>query len=107
MQRSASGTAVPVTPANIQRARYLVHEPDGARTVEVEGKFTLTFSVARQESAGDDTVAHQSGSGPGSKIRQLFATRGYGHQESYKRRDAILLTCYCIVKIVQELGKHG
>jgi pimeloyl-ACP methyl ester carboxylesterase len=102
-----AGTAVPMTSANIGRARYLVHEADGARTVEVEGSFILDFSVEQQESAGDDTVAQQSGAGPANKIKQLFATRGYRHQESYQHRDAILLTCYCIVKIVQGLGTNG
>ena len=96
-----------MTSENIRRARYLAHGSDGARTVEVENSFILDFSVERQESAGDDTVAQQSGAGPASKIRQMFATRGYRHQESYQQRDAILLTCYCIVKIVQELGKNG
>jgi hypothetical protein len=56
--------------------------------VEIEGKMVLTFSVEQQESAGDDTVSHQSGSGPQGKVKQLFATHGYRHQESYKNHDA-------------------
>jgi hypothetical protein len=96
-----------VTVSNIRTANYLAHAPDGARTVQVEGKRPLTFSVERQESAGDDTVAQQSGAGPDGKVRQLFATQGYHHQESYKNHDAVLLTCYCIAKVVQELGKNG
>jgi len=67
----------------------------------------LTFSVEQQESTGDDTVPDQSGAGPKGKVKALFATHGYRHQESYKHRDSILLTCYCIVKAVQELGKNG
>jgi pimeloyl-ACP methyl ester carboxylesterase len=98
---------VPVTAANIQGARYLAHSPDGARKVEIEGETALLFSVEQQESAGDDTVSLYSGAGPASKVKQLFATRGYRHQESYKHHDTLLLTCYCIVKVVQELGKHG
>jgi hypothetical protein len=66
----------------------------------------LLFSVEQQDSAGDDTVSQQSAAAPGSKVKQLFATRGYRHQESYKHHDTILLTCYCIVKVVQELGKN-
>jgi len=104
----ASGSAhIPMTATNIQGGRYLAHGHDGSRRVEIEGKAVLAFSVERQESAGDDTVAQGSGAGPGGKVRQLFATRGYRHQESYKSHDSILLTCYCIVKVVQELSKHG
>jgi hypothetical protein len=75
--------------------------------VEIEGKTSLLFSVEKQDSAGDDTVAHPSGDGPSMKVKQLFATRGYRHQESYKHHDTILLTCYCIVKVVQEMAQHG
>lgn len=106
-QQSAHGAMVPVTPSNILHAKYLAHEPNGARKLRIEGKADLTFSVEPQESAGDDTVSFQSGAGPAGKIKQLFATRGYRHQESYKHHDTILLTCYCIVKVVQELGQHG
>jgi pimeloyl-ACP methyl ester carboxylesterase len=102
-----TGAQVPLTPANIRGAKYLGHTPDGARKVEIEGKTVLVFSVEQQESDGDDTVSHGSGAGPSGKIKQLFATRGYRHQESYKQHDTILLTCYCIVKVVQELAKHG
>jgi pimeloyl-ACP methyl ester carboxylesterase len=97
----------PLTAGNIRTARYMVHEPDGARTVEIEGRFILTFSVEPQESRGDDTVPRQSAAGPEGKIRQLFVTRGYRHQESYMQPDTLLLTRYCIVKIVQEMAKNG
>jgi pimeloyl-ACP methyl ester carboxylesterase len=105
--QAGNSAKVPVTPANIQGARYLGHEPNGARKLRLEGKADLVFSVEPQESAGDDTVSLQSGAGPAGKVKQLFATRGYRHQESYKHHDTILLTCYCIVKVVQELDKHG
>ncbi|MGJ7913904.1 lipase family alpha/beta hydrolase [Massilia sp. LXY-6] len=105
--QSTKGAAAPVTPANIQGARYLAHEPNGARKLSLEGKADLIFSVEPQDSAGDDTVSLHSGAGPAGKVKQLFATRGYRHQESYKHHDTILLTCYCIVKVVQELDKHG
>jgi hypothetical protein len=98
---------LPMTATNIQGAKFVGHTPDGARKVEIEGKANLVFSVAQQESAGDDTVSHQSGAGPSGKVTQLFATHGYCHQESYQNHDTILLTCYCIVKVVQELDKHG
>jgi pimeloyl-ACP methyl ester carboxylesterase len=105
--RSDESAQVPVTPANIQSAKYFAQGPEGARKVDIEGKAVLQFSVEQQDTAGDDTVPHQSGAGPSGKVKQLFATHGYRHQESYKQRDTILLTCYCIVKVVQELGKHG
>lgn len=96
-------TDVPMTASNIRDARFLANAPDGARTVEIEGKLVMTFAVEPQESRGDDTVPHQSASGPIGKIKQLFATRGYRHQESYKKYDALLLTRYCIAKLVQEI----
>lgn len=106
-QASGADASVPVTAANIRSAKCLNHGPDGSRKVEVEGRMVLTFSVEQQESTGDDTVPDQSGAGPKGKVKALFATHGYRHQESYKHRDSILLTCYCIVKAVQELGKNG
>jgi pimeloyl-ACP methyl ester carboxylesterase len=106
-QQPSSSAAIPVTAANIKDAKYLAHAPDGARRIELEGKLMLTFSVEAQEAAGDDTVSFQSGAAPGGKVKQLFATHGYRHQESYKHHDTLLLTCYCIVKLVQELGQHG
>jgi pimeloyl-ACP methyl ester carboxylesterase len=106
-QPPPNSATIPVTAANIRDARYLAHAPDGARRVALEGKLVLTFSVEAQEAAGDDTVSLQSGAGPAGKVKQLFATHGYRHQESYKHHDTLLLTCYCIVKLVQEIGKHG
>lgn len=97
----------PMTAGNIRDAQFLVHDPDGARTVEVEGSFVLTFAVEPQESTGDETVPHQSAAGPSGKVKQLFATRGYRHQESYTKSDTLLLTRYCIVKLVQEIEQNG
>jgi pimeloyl-ACP methyl ester carboxylesterase len=106
-RQPAGTTGVALTTGNIRGAKYLVHEPDGARTVEIEQKYILTFHIEPQESRGDDTVPHQSGAGPSAKIKQIFPTNGYRHQESYKDRNMILLTRYFIVKIVQELHKNG
>jgi hypothetical protein len=104
---STASTKIPVTAANIKAAKCVEQGSDGIRQVKVEDNMILAFSVEPQESAGDDTVSQQSGAAPVGKIKQLFATHGYRHQESYKQRDTILLTCYCIVKVVQELGKNG
>ncbi|WP_230029010.1 triacylglycerol lipase [Massilia sp. Bi118] len=106
-QEATAGTKIPITAANIKAAKNVAQESNGARQVKIEDRITLSFSVEPQESAGDDTVSQQSGAAPNGKIKQLFATQGYRHQESYKHRDTILLTCYCIVKVVQELGKNG
>lgn len=105
--RQPASSSNVLTTTNIREARYLVHEPGGMRTVEIEGKSILSFAIEPQESRGDDTVPHQSAAGPQGKIRQLFPTRGYRHQDSYKQADALLLTRYCIVKLVQELDKNG
>ncbi len=106
-RESAGGPGLPLTSANIRSARCLSHGADGARTIAIEGKLVLTFSIERQDASGDDTVPHQSGAAPGGRVRQLFATHGYRHQESFKNHDTILLTCYCIVKLVQERNKNG
>jgi pimeloyl-ACP methyl ester carboxylesterase len=98
----ASAQAV-LTPANVRAARFIGHAPDGERTVEVEGHHRFTFAPEPQDAPGDDTVPRQSGAGPAGKVRQVFGTRGYRHQESFKDGDVALLTRYCIVKIVQEL----
>jgi len=90
--------AIPLTPRAIERARYLVHEADGMRTVEVGGAQILSFSVEAQDASGDDTVAYQSGCAPAGKIKQLFATRGQRHQDSFRERNALLLTRYCIAR---------
>jgi pimeloyl-ACP methyl ester carboxylesterase len=93
---------IALTTTSIQQAKLLEHAHDGARKVKVDGKATLHFAPAQQDERGDDTVPQQSGAGPAGKVRQLFATRGYGHKGSFKSADMLLLTQYLIVKIVQE-----
>jgi pimeloyl-ACP methyl ester carboxylesterase len=99
-ETGASG-GVLLTPANIKAARFVEHSQDGARTVEVDKRHRFTFAPEPQDAPGDDTVPHQSGAGPGGKVRQVFITHGYRHQESFKDSNMVLLTRYCIVKIVQ------
>jgi hypothetical protein len=103
----AAGAKIPLTTANIKAGKCVAQNADGVRKVAIEDKLVLPFSVEQQDVAGDDTVSYLSGAGPSGKVKQLFATHGYRHQESYKHRDTILLTCYCIVKIAQGLGKNG
>jgi hypothetical protein len=79
------------------------HAPDGARIVEVEGKYRLRFAPELQDAPGDDTVPQQSGAGPADHVALVFPTRGYGHQESFQDSNMVLLTRHLIVKIVQGL----
>lgn len=96
----AGGSAV-LTPGNVRKARFLAQSSDGIREVEVEGRHRMEFRTWMQDAAGDDTVPQQSGAGPTGHVRQIFATRGYGHQEGYQSDDILLLTRHLIVKIVQ------
>ena len=100
---TATSMGLALTPADIRKGRYLVHDPDGARTVEIGGEQILTFRLEQQEAAGDDTVPFASGAGV--KARLALPTRGYRHQDCYKDRRMILLTFHFIVKIVQ--ASHG
>jgi hypothetical protein len=87
-------TSITLTTTSIQQAKLLDHTHDGGRTVKVDGKATWHFAPAQQDERGDDTVPQQSGSGPAGKVRQLFATRGFGHKGSFKSADMLLLTQY-------------
>jgi pimeloyl-ACP methyl ester carboxylesterase len=91
------------TEANLQKATTLSYGAAGSRQVHVEGKTTLQFSPAPQDSAGDGTVPQQSGASPLAYIRQLFELRGLDHQNAYKDEAALLLTQHLVVKMVQEL----
>jgi pimeloyl-ACP methyl ester carboxylesterase len=97
-----AGSVLAVTAGNIGAARFLGHGLAGRRRVRVEGKTELVFEVEEQDARGDGTVPYQSGTGPSGKVKQLFATRGYDHQKSFKDRDMLMLTLRLIVKIVQE-----
>jgi hypothetical protein len=76
--------------------------PDGGRSVSVEG-CALTFFPDSQDAAGDGTVPEASGLCTGGVLRQLFATRGYSHQNSYDPDYMLLLTQHLVVKIVQDV----
>jgi pimeloyl-ACP methyl ester carboxylesterase len=102
-----SAAAHVLTPGNLKKAKLVLHEQDGSRRVEVEGTVALTFAVEEQDTRGDDTVPFQSGAGPSKSAKKFFPTRGYKHQESYSKADTLLLTRYCIVKLVQEMEKNA
>jgi pimeloyl-ACP methyl ester carboxylesterase len=102
-QEPGNSAAIPLTWANLQKAKFIEHGLDGARIVEVEGKYRLRFVPEPQDAPGDDTVPLQSGAGPADHVTLVFPTRGYGHQESFQDSNMILLTRHLIVKIVQGL----
>ena len=98
------GAAMALTPANLSSARYLGHNSRGQRRVLVEGNTELYFAPELQEARGDGTVPHHSGSGPAGKVKQVFPTNGYDHQDSFKSEDMLILTLRLIVKIVQGIS---
>lgn len=99
--RQGSGSGIALTTANVATAKFLGHTQEGRRTVLVEGKIEMHFEPEPQDAGGDGTVPHQSGAGPTGKIKQVFATRGYDHQGSYKAEDMLMLTLRLIVKTTE------
>jgi hypothetical protein len=97
------GTGAVFTEGNLRSATSAGYGDAWARRVQVEGKTTLNFRPAHQDSLGDGTVPQQSGIGPQGHIRQLFEMRGFDHQGAYKNDAVLLLTQHLIVKMVQEL----
>jgi hypothetical protein len=95
------GVGAVLTPNNVRDGRLVHRDEDGAREIEVEGKYRLRFRPWLQDAPGDDTVPLQSASGPAGHVGQMFRTSGYTHQESYQHRDVLLLTQYLIAKIAQ------
>lgn len=91
---------IPITANNLRHAVVVDTSVDGARTVEVEGKQRLRFELQAQDAPGDDTVPSASGAGPEGRVKQVFKTTGYSHQDSYSHSDMLLLTRHLIVKMV-------
>jgi pimeloyl-ACP methyl ester carboxylesterase len=100
-RETGGGAGTVLTAANVKAARFVEHSQNGERNVLVDQRCRLTFAPEPQDTPGDDTVPHQSGASPIGKVRQVFVTRGYRHQESFKDSDMVLLARYCIVKIIQ------
>jgi pimeloyl-ACP methyl ester carboxylesterase len=91
------------TESNIKAAARTGYGPSGGRRVRVEKRSELYFVPARQDVAGDGTVPHQSGAGPGGKVSQLFDVRGIDHQGAYNSDAMLMLTQHLIVKLIQKL----
>jgi pimeloyl-ACP methyl ester carboxylesterase len=97
------GNGAVFTDANLRSASHVGYGETGGRRVRVEGKTTLHFVPAKQDTSGDGTVPAQSGAGPQGLARQLFEIRGIDHQEAYKQEAILQLTQHLIVKLVQKL----
>ncbi|KFC63521.1 triacylglycerol lipase [Massilia sp. LC238] len=102
IQQAGSTTAL--TPANLTAGQYIGETDTGQRRVLVDGKNELRFAPDQQDARGDGTVPHQSGAGPAGKVKQVFATEGYDHQESYNNEHMLMLTLRLLTKIVQEIS---
>lgn len=98
-----SGLGTVLTPGNVKMAKPSVSYRVGARLVTVDTDCSVLFKPNPGDTRGDGTVPHQSGAGPAGKVKQLFETRGYDHQQSYNDRSMFLLTLRLIVKIAQEV----
>lgn len=98
-----SGVATALTPANLAAAEYIGQSATRQRRVLVEGKTELRFALDQQDARGDGTVPYLSGAGPAGKVKQVFATKGYDHQESFNDEHMLMLTLRLVTKIVQEI----
>lgn len=83
-----------------QFTRYLVK---GGRQIEVGPSVFIDVMPSVQDVRGDGTVPHQSGIAPTGKVKHIFATKGYSHQECYGNSDMLALTRHLIVKLMQEV----
>jgi len=102
--RKPSESRTVLTPSNVKEGSFIRHYPDG-RLVGVEPGCEMLFRPEPPDTRGDGTVPHQSGAGPAGNIRQLFETRGYDHQGSYRSEDMLMLTLRLIVRIVQGISQ--
>ena len=75
----------------------------GGRNVETSIGAIVGLHPAVQDTPGDGTVPAQSGAGPEGRVRQVFRTQGYSHQDSYSGPDMLSLTQHLIVKLVQNV----
>ena len=101
--RQGAGATSALTTGNIADAKFLGYTLDGKRRILVEGKSELHFEPEEQDAHGDGTVPSHSGTGVTGKVKQVFPTRGYDHQNTYNNDDMLMLTLRLIVKIVQEM----
>lgn len=62
----------------------------------------LLFYAGQPDTPGDGTVSQQSGAGPQDKVKRIFRTVGYDHQQSYGDDHMLMLTHHLIVRIAQE-----
>ncbi|MFS2139556.1 esterase/lipase family protein [Duganella sp. Dugasp56] len=87
----------------LNAARPHSYAVGGGRNIEVEKGVIVGFQPAVQDTAGDGTVPAQSGAGPEGKVRQIFRTQGYSHQDGYGNPEMLSLTQHLIVKLMQKV----
>lgn len=99
--RVPAGSGLVLTPANVLNARSTPVTANGVRDVHIEGGARLRFQVWGQDAPGDDTVPRQSAAGVSPFVREVYAARGFAHQDCFSNDAMLLLTRHLIVKIVQ------
>ncbi|MYM75584.1 hypothetical protein GTP56_25790 [Duganella sp. FT134W] len=87
----------------LKAAKLKVHLVGGGRRIETCTGVLVEVKPSVQDVSGDGTVPFQSGVGPQGKVKQIFATKNYSHQESYSNSDMLSLTRHLIVKLMQEV----
>jgi pimeloyl-ACP methyl ester carboxylesterase len=103
LARQWGSSATALTTSNVSAAQVIGRQYGKRRQVLLEGKTLLHFEPDVQDTRGDGTVPHQSGSGPAGKVKQIYAAQGFDHQTSYGNGDILVLTLRLIAKIVQEM----
>lgn len=101
--REPSVHASALTPSSIREGRLASAAANGDREVRIGSDLTLRFFVWPEDAHGDETVPVQSGAGPASHVRQIFAPSGFRHQDSLQPETTRLLIRHLIVKIVQDV----
>lgn len=99
--RVSPGSGLVLTPSNMLNGRPAAGTANGARDVCIEGGAKLRFQVWGQDAPGDDTVPRQSAAGVAPYVREVYAARGFGHQDCFSNDAMLSLTRHLIVKIVQ------
>lgn len=73
---------------------------DGSRRVMARD-VEFRFVPSRQDVAGDGTVPSGSARGAMGKVKQLFRTTGYSHQNCYTKEIVLNLSLQLIIKIMR------
>jgi pimeloyl-ACP methyl ester carboxylesterase len=88
---------------SLSTARLTSYIPDGGRKIEIRPDVFVDVMPSMQDVPGDGTVPIQSGAALVGKIKHVFATDGYSHQDCFSSPDMLSLTQHLIVKLMQEV----